>query len=171
MSTLWESWRSEFEALPALADEWKEEVAEEFIRDLQSLIARKRVQRDAGLKLANEIKYIHVDYADLLSFFGIEEDFLRWSAANCPLEELDGARAALGEWREVLQKHAGAFPPPEEKRSSYAAMLVLMNEAQSASEEILHGFRSLNACFAPRTLEPKERREAAAGTKVRVMAA
>ena len=171
MNTLWESWRSELEALPALAEEWTEGVAEEFQRNLQALVVQKRELRKSALKLANEIKYVHVFYEELLTFFDIEDAYLRWSIRNCPVEKVDQARLAVAEWREVLQKYSGTFPPPEEKVLSLAAMHTLLNEAQSAGAMILAGFRSLDAYLAPRPAEAGERQKAATGKMVGGLAA
>lgn len=171
MSTLWESCRSQFEALPAVADEWMEGAAEEFVRDLRKLVDKKRAWRNSALKLAHEIKYVHVFYEDLLVFFNIEGAFLHWSVMNCPNEEMDRVRSLLAEWREVLQQYSGTFPPPEENCQSYAAMQILFAKAQRAAPMILAGFRSLDACLAPRASRPEEHREAAADAMVKDMAA
>jgi hypothetical protein len=171
LNTLWESWRSELEALPALAEEWTEGAADEFVRNLQGLVAQKRALRDSALKLAHELKYVHVFYEDLLAFFDIEPAFLRWSITNCPSGDVEQARLVVAEWREVLQKYSGTFPPPGEKRLSYAAMQVLLNEAQSAAAMILAGFRSLDAYLAPRSVKPAELQTAATDKMVSTMAA
>jgi hypothetical protein len=168
---LWESWRSELEALPALADEWSEGAADEFVRNLHSLAARKSALRKSALELADEIKDIHVYYEDLLAFFGIEPAFLRWSVMNCPGGEVGQARSALAEWREALQRHSGAFPPPEEKRLSYTAIQKLLDEAQSAAAEILPWFQALDAHLAPPNVAPGELQTAAADETVRGLAA
>jgi hypothetical protein len=168
MSTLWESWRAEFEALPALAGELEEGAAEEFVRHFQTLVAEKRVRRDSALKLINEIKYVHVFYEDLLVFFDLERDFLRWSVLNCTSEQVDRARSVLAEWREVLQQYSAVFPPPEGKRLTYAAMQMLLEEAHRAATAIFAGFRSLNACLAP---QPQPSVEASNDAVARVKAA
>jgi hypothetical protein len=117
MSMLWESWRSELEALPALADEWSEGAADEFVRNLHSLAARKSALRKSALELADEIKDIHVYYEDLLAFFGIEPAFLRWSVMNCPGGEVGQARSALAEWREAPSEAQRRLPAPRRETS------------------------------------------------------
>jgi hypothetical protein len=164
MRVLWNNWRAEIDALPALAEEWTEELAEEFVQDLRSLFAAKRAESDSALKLAHAIKYVHVLHEDLLVFFGIEDDFLRWSIMNCPSSEVDDARLVLAEWREVLQKYSGTFPPSVETFRSYAALQVSACEAQRAAKMILAGFQALDAYLAPRAVKPKELEEAATGT-------
>lgn len=155
MSTLWQTWQYELESLPALAEEWTEE-ADEFVQNLQDLLAQKRAVRGSALRLVDEIKHVHVCYQELLAFFDIEAAYLRWSVMNCPSEKVEQARSALAEWCEVLQKYSDAFPPPEERSLSYAGMRILMFEAQSAAAMILPGFQSLNSYFAPASAAPEK---------------
>jgi hypothetical protein len=164
-------WRSEFEALPALAEEWTEGVAEEFVRDLESLVARKRALRELALKLAQEIKYVHVLHDDVLAFFDIETAYLHWSIMNCPSDEMDQAGLALAAWREVLEKYSGTFPPSEETCRSYAAMQIFLREAHSAAAMILAGFRSVDAFLAPKPVEPEQLQRAATDTVLTAVAA
>jgi len=156
MSAPWKIWRSQLEAIPVLAEEWSDGGAEEFVRDLQSLVARKRVQRESALKLVDQIKDVHILFEDVLAFFEIERAFLRWSAVNCPSEELEQAGLALAEWREVLRKYSGIFPPSEGTCRSFAAMQTFLREAESASATILAGFQTVDAYLAPRSVESGE---------------
>lgn len=164
MRALWNDWRAELEAIPALAEEWTDELAEELVQDLRGLFAAKRTESDSAIKLTHAVKYVHVLHEDLLVFFGIEDDFLRWSILNCPGNEVDDARLALAAWREVLQKYSGTFPPSGETVQSYEALQVSVREAQRAAVVILEGFQAVNAYLAPRAVSPKERGGAARTT-------
>ncbi len=104
------------------------------------------------LKLAHEIKYLHVFYADLLVFFGIEDAFLRWSTKCCEGGEVHHVRAELAEWREVLQQYSNRFPSSGGQFQSYTAMHNLLCEAQRAAKLVQAGFRVLDAHLAPHTV-------------------
>ena len=145
--------RSEIRVAPPVSFEERTGVlAGGFTENLQRLYLQKREQRDSALKLAHEVKYVHVFYEDLLVFFGIEARFLRWSISNCAGEKVHEVRAALAEWRELLQEYCRRFPPSRRDFQSYTAMQSLMSEAQRTAEMVRAGFRVIDTYLAPRTV-------------------
>ena len=156
MSVRWVAWQAELEPLSAFAEEWAEGLAEDFLRNVQNLAARKRAQRDAFQNLGEEVKRVHGSYQQLLAFFDLERACLRWSAANCPDDAVDRVLAVLTEWRDRLLKYRGKFPPSDAEVRSYAALQACIREAQSAADMIRAGFGALDAYLAPRLPEPAE---------------
>jgi len=150
MAVRWTAWQSELEALPVFAEEWSDGLPEDFVRNVQGIVVRKRAQREAIQTLAGEVQRVHDTYQQLLAFFDLERACQRWSAANCPDEAVDRVLAALGEWRERLTRYSGKFPPSDAEMRSYAAMQACIREAQSAADLIRAGFGALDAYLAPR---------------------
>jgi len=149
MAVRWNTLLGEIERLSAFAEDWNEGLAEDFVRNVEAIAARKRAQRESIGKLAEELKAVHAVYIQLLAFFDLERATLAWSAANCPGADVERVLEILGQWRAQLLQYDGKFPPPETELRSYEAMQRFVFEAQTAEAMIRPGFGTLDALLRP----------------------
>jgi hypothetical protein len=153
VAVIWLTWQSELESLSVFAEEWTQDLAENFIRTVQGITARKRAQKEAIEKLAAEVRRLHETYQQLLAFFDLEQACLRWSVSNCPQEAAERVLAVLTDWRERLMGYRGKYPPPKEEMQSFIALQSFFREAQGDADLIRAGFGALDVYLAPQ-VEP-----------------
>lgn len=156
MSVRWSMWQAELERISPFAEEWNAGLAEDFLRGVQELVGRKRAQREAVEKLAEELRYLRTSYTQTLAFFDLERACETWSAANCPGGEVERVIQLLAQWRGNLLRYNGVFPPAEEKVRNYLALHEWCREAESAMTAIRPGFGALNNLLGPQPAEAPE---------------
>ncbi|HWQ52433.1 MAG TPA: hypothetical protein VN442_02035 [Bryobacteraceae bacterium] len=149
MSVRWSMWQAELERISPFAEEWNPGLAEDFLRGVQDLVGKKRAQREAVEKLAEELRFLRTSYTQTLAFFDLERACEGWSAANCPGAEVERVIQLLAQWRGNLLRYNGVFPPAEEKVRSYMALHEWCLEAEAAMAAIRPGFGALNNLLAP----------------------
>ena len=149
MAVIWQTWQSELESLSVFAEEWTQDLAENFISTVQGITARKRGQKEAIDKLAAEVRRLHETYQQLLAFFDLEQACLRWSVSNCPQEAAERVLAVLTDWRERLMGYRGKYPPPQEEIQSFIALQTFFRDAQGDADLIRAGFGALDVYLAP----------------------
>jgi hypothetical protein len=146
------AWVSKFHSLPALADECDGGLPKLLTPGLGTVTSGNREQAAAALKLAREVQDVHLLHEDLLAFFGLEDPYLRWSAANCPGQRLEDVRQALGEWRGLLEEYGRESPLSGENRHSFAALCAFAERARAAESVIRNRFRALDRYLRPRAI-------------------
>lgn len=149
MSVRWQAWQIELERLSPFSEEWNDGLPEEFIRTLESLLARKRAQREAVEMLAGEIRSLRATYAQTLAFFDLERVCQSWSADHCPGAEVERVLQVLEQWRGNLLRYDGLFPPAGDKTKTYASLRECFQEADEAMARIRPGFGALHDVLAP----------------------
>jgi hypothetical protein len=146
---MWSHWQSELEALSVFAEEWNEDLAEKFIAAVKDIAARKRAQKQVSLNLKLAIQKLQEANRPLLAFFDLDQACSRWSTESCPLEDRERVLVILEDWNERLQGYAGKYPPSETRVASFAALQILLRDAQADVDAVRGGFGSLDAYLAP----------------------
>lgn len=148
MANRWSAWQAELERVSPFSAEWDDGQAEEFIRVLEGIAARKRAQRAAVERLGEEIKVLRTSYAQALAFFDLERACASWSAGNCANGDVERVLQALAQWRAVLTRYNDMFPPPEDRVRTYSALQECAMEAAAAMAAIRPGFGALSAALS-----------------------
>jgi hypothetical protein len=148
MADRWAAWQSELRNLSPFAGEWNDGQAEDFLSQLQELVARKRGQRESILKLTAKVRCLHEKFRQLLAFFDLEQACVAWASSSCDGADVDRALELLAEWRKHLEEYGDKFPPPASNLATYSAMQACMVEAQAAEAAIRPCFDLLDGIVA-----------------------